>query len=353
MSHLGDVAGKWEKRWHPLREEWVVYAAHRNNRPWSFDKKERKENLAPSYDPFCYLCPGNVRISGIRNPDYKDVYIFDNDHPVVGLDAPSIDPGVSSLHHGLFKRAEAKGIARVVCYDPRHNVTLSEVEHDAVTRVFLAWREETKAFLKNPKISYALIFENKGELVGVSNPHPHCQIYATDFTFNTIERELNAAEKYHSQHQRNLFLDIIDAEQKEGIRIIAENQNAIAFVPFFARYAYEVHIYPKKKHATLATMSDTELHDLAQVYQTVIRKYDVNFNMSFPYVMTINQAPLDGGTYNHYQCHLIFLPPLRLPGLVKYLGGPESGGGNFMADTMPEDKAQELIKADISNFKSL
>lgn len=338
-----DTVGKWEKRWHPLRNEWVVYAAHRNNRPWSFDKKE-SNTISPEYDPTCYLCPGNRRVSGLSNPDYKDVYIFDNDHPVVGMTSPDISAARQNMHNGLYKVEQALGISRVVCYDPRHNVTLSDVSIDQVAKVFYAWKVQMLEFIKNDAIKFALIFENKGELVGVSNPHPHCQIYATDFTFNFVKSGLEAMAAYKKEKNRNIFADIILAEQTDECRVIAENDGAIAFIPFFARYAYEVYVFPKKRHATLATMSDSELKDLAEVFQMVTKKYDLNFQTSFPYIMAMAQAPVDGGNYEDYHLHLTLLPPLRQPGLIKYLGGPETGGGNFMSDTMPEEKAAELRK---------
>jgi UDPglucose--hexose-1-phosphate uridylyltransferase len=335
--------GQWEKRWHPLRREWVVYAAHRNTRPWNFEIKQ-KTSSAPSYDPTCYLCPGNKRVSGHQNPDYKDVFIFDNDHPVVGMDAPIIEAADQLLHDGLYKKASAKGIARVVCYDPRHDVTLSEVSVDQVTHVFFALREQMKFFLQHQSIKSVLIFENKGEIVGVSNPHPHCQIYATDFTFNVVQKEMLAADEFKNKNGKNIFEQIIVAEQADECRIVAENESAIAFIPFFARFAYETYIFPKKRHATLVTMNDEELAALAQVFQNVIKRFDANFQTSFPYILAFAQAPVDGGDYGDYHMHLIICPPLRQPGLQKFLAGPETGADTFMADTMPEEKAAELRK---------
>ncbi len=142
------------------------------------------------------------------------------------------------------------------------------------------------------------------------------------------------------------MLKIIENEQNDGIRVIAENKGAIAFIPFFARYAYEVMVFPKKRHATLATMTEEELFDLSEVFQEVTRRFDVNFQMSFPYVMSILQAPVDNKDYPEYHLHLFIQPPLRQPGLVKFLAGPEIGAGNFMADTMPEEKAKELRSVD-------
>jgi UDPglucose--hexose-1-phosphate uridylyltransferase len=346
MEHKTDNAGKWEKRWHPLRREWVVYAAHRNSRPWNFDVKPAKTE-APAYDPTCYLCPGNPRVSGKSNPGYQDVFIFDNDHPVVGLDAPAIAEDMLSAHDGLYKRGSATGIARVVCYDPRHNVSLSELDTEQIARVFRALREQMVEFRQHPKISSVLIFENKGELVGVSNPHPHCQIYATDFHFNMVRREMEAMHVHRQQKDTNLFGDIIKAERSDRVRIISESETAISFIPYFARFAYEAWIFPKKRHATLITMTDDEIYGLAEAFRVLTRKYDGLFRSSFPYVMAIAQAPVDGGYYEDYHMHLVFSPPLRQPGLQKFLAGPETGADTFMADTMPEDKAAELQKVDI------
>ncbi|NPU98777.1 MAG: galactose-1-phosphate uridylyltransferase [Candidatus Omnitrophica bacterium] len=339
--------GRWEQRWHPLWREWIVYAAHRNTRPWS-GVSVKKPFEASAYDPQCYLCPGNARVHGHRNPDYRDVFIFDNDHPVVGLNAPDV-PGAMA-GQGVYRRCRADGVARVVCYDPRHNVTLSEMPLRKVTPVFLAWREQVRELARVPGVRFVLIFENKGEIVGVSNPHPHCQIYATNFTFRLVEQELQSVADYKKETGRNLFEDILAAEREDACRIVAENEGAVAFVPFFARYAYEVHVFPKRRHARLITMTDEELHALADVFQQTIRRYDGLFAMSFPYVLSILQAPVDGGDYRDYHLHLMLQPPLRQPGLQKFLAGPEIGGGNFMADTMPEEKAGELRRVDLSQF---
>lgn len=333
--------GQWEKRWHPLRREWVVYAAHRNERPWDFERKDSRAK-APGYDPGCYLCPGNKRISGIQNPRYQQVFVFENDHPVVGFEAPPIPEIFRSMHEGLYQKSEAMGLAKVVCFDPRHNVTLNDIGVEEITTVFKTLRDEMIYFLHHEKIKSVLIFENKGEIVGVSNPHPHCQIYAVDFIINLVKKELEAAGEYRQEKGRNLFSDILAAEQKDEVRIIAENSHAIAFIPFFARFAYETYVFPKKRHATLTSMSDEELYDLAEVFQTTTRKMDANFQSSFPYVMVFAQAPVDGGEYPEYHMHLIICPPLRQPGLMKFLAGPETGADTFMADTIPEEKAAEL-----------
>ncbi len=330
--------GQWEKRWHPLREEWVVYAAHRNSRPWQ-GAQEALEEDAPSYDPACYLCPGNTRVGGQVNPLYEDVYVFDNDHPVVGLHAPDIS---HSLHNAVYQKQKAYGVARVVCYNPQHNITMSEMPLSGVQKVFSVWRDQMQEFTGRADIHSVLIFENKGKAVGVSNPHPHGQIYAVDFPFSMVEKHRHATTKHRQATGNNLFAAILQAEIKADTRIIAENQHAIAFIPFFARYAYEVMIFPKKRHASLNTLSDVELCDMAEVFQQTTRRYDGLYGMSFPYVMNFFQAPVHQADSSDYHLHMLLQPPLRQPGLVKFLAGPEIGAGNFMADTMPEAKAAEL-----------
>jgi UDPglucose--hexose-1-phosphate uridylyltransferase len=328
--------GKWEKRWHPLRGEWVVYAAHRNRRPWTTGTQAPASAPVPMYDPTCYLCPGNARVHGAVNPPYTGVYVFDNDHPVVGPHAPAVAEAP-----GLYRRASAQGVARVLCYDPRHDTTLAELPVAHIAEVFRAFRAQVQDLAGRPTVESVLIFENKGELCGVSNPHPHCQLYAVDFGFALIGRQMELAQAHRQATGRNLFADILAAEQADGRRIVAQNAGAVAFIPFFARYAYEVMIFPRQRHATLLTLTDGELGQLAAVYREVTARYDGLFGLKFPYVMTVQQAPVKGSP-GEFHLYFHFQPPLRQPGLVKFLAGPEIGAGNFMADTMPEDTAAEL-----------
>lgn len=343
---MENFQGQWEKRWHPLREEWVVYSAHRNKRPWN-GADLIKPSQSAAYLPDCYLCPGNARVHGESNPNYTGVFVFDNDHPVVGKNAPQVD----LLATPLYERQRATGVARVICFDPRHNITLAQMPLGNVQDVFVEMQNQMVSLAKDPAIKSVLIFENKGEAVGVSNPHPHGQIYATDFTFKFIDQQIAVADRFREKYGKNIFEEIVLAEQRDGVRVIAENEFAIACIPFFARYAYEVMIFPKKSHQTLITFSKVELDGLAAVFHEVVRRLDMNYAMSFPYVMTLMQAPVDGQDYREFRMHLWLQPPFRQPGLIKYLAGPEIGGGNFMADTMPEEKALELKRINVSEYK--
>ena len=337
----------WEERWHPLREEWVIVAAHRQNRPWSGETLQSDSIPIPDYVPDCYLCPGNQRISGVRNPDYAQTFVFDNDHPCVGMDAPhKPDPPGS-----IYRSRPAQGIARVVCYSPKHNLTLAELAPADIVALLQVWQAQYLDLGRRPEIEHVLIFENKGEAVGVSNPHPHCQIYATNFVFKYIETEAKAGELHLAGTGRVLFQDILAAEQQDGRRIICQNESAIAFIPYFARYAYEVYIAPKATHPSLATLADAELKDLASILKEVLVKFDNLWQMPFPYVMPLHQAPTDGQNYPGFHFHIEFHPPLRKPNLLKYLAGPEIGGGNFLSDTSPEEKAAELRTLSNTHYK--
>jgi len=196
-----------------------------------------------------------------------------------------------------------------------------------------------------------LCFENKGEVVGVSNPHPHCQIYATNFVFKTIANEAEICGRYWAQHRRGLMSEILSSEQSDGRRILSEHGSAVGFIPYFARYAYETFVVPKEPHLSLAQLPAGEVADLARVLKDVLVRFDNLWSMSFPYVMVLHQAPTDGRSYDGFHFHIEFHPPLRKPNLLKYLAGPEVGGGSFLSDTSPEDKAAELQAQALVHYK--
>lgn len=337
----------WEQRWHPLREEWVIIAAHRNERPWT-GETVRQQEQAPAYVADCYLCPGNSRVHGHRNPRYESIFVFDNDLPCVAPEAPR----QLEKPAGIFLNLPATGKARVVCYSPVHNTTLAELPADEVLALLTCWQQQYRELGELPEVNHVLIFENKGKVVGVSNPHPHCQIYATNFVFKTIAVEVEVAGRYWRENRRVLFEDIIASEKADGRRIVAENDSAIAFVPYFARYAYEAYVAPKQAHQSIADLSDGELRDLADTLKDLLVRYDNLWRMSFPYVLVLHQAPTDGRVADGFHFHIEIHPPLRTPTLLKYLAGPEIGGGSFLSDTSPEEKADELRAQQRTHYKS-
>ncbi len=331
-------APAWEQRWHPLREEWVIVAAHRQDRPWQGERAGAPAPPVPDYVESCYFCPRNVRVGGARNPDYAGVFVFDNDHPCVGPGAPTH----LETPPGIYRNAPATGVARVVCYTPKHNLTLAELPVESHAALLDAWREQYLELGARPEVRHVLTFEHKGEVVGVSNPHPHGQIYATNFVFKTIETEASVTRRYYHERGRPLFQEIIRAEREDGRRILFENASAIVFLPYFARYAYECYVAPRETHASLATMTRGEIADLAAALKSLLVRYDNLWQQSFPYVLTLHQAPTDDGDYAGFHFHIEVHPPLRKPNLLKYLAGPEIGGGSFLSDTLPEAKAAEL-----------
>lgn len=343
------VGALWEERWHPLREEWVIVAAHRQQRPWKGQTVSTEPEHVPEYQADCYLCPRNTRSSGAVNPDYRGVYVFDNDHPCVGEDAPTEPEQPPSP----YTSRRAAGIARVICYTPRHDLTLPRMTVPEIASVVETWQREARDLGARPEVQQVLIFENRGEAVGVSNPHPHGQIYATNFTWKTFDTELEAQRRYARETRRPLFADIIDAERRDGRRVLYEDEHTIAFVPFFARYAYEVYVAPKRRVPHISALSDAESESLARALKDVTVRYDNLWRQPFPYVMPLHQAPTDGGDYRDFHFFIGFLPPLRRPGTVKYLAGPEIGGGNFLSDTSPEEKAAELRAQPTVHYREL
>lgn len=341
------MSEKWEQRWHPLRQEWVIIAGHRQNRPWSGEMLSDSSQDLPGYVEDCYLCPGNARVSGSANPAYEGVYVFDNDHPCVGPAAPQelIRPT------GIYRNAPASGLARVVCYGPEHHLRLSRLPVERVAALMRAWQEQYRDLGERPEVDHVLIFENNGEAVGVSNPHPHCQIYATNFVFKTMETEVAAQREHLATTGQGLFEEMIASELEDGRRILDDGDSSLSFVPYCARYAYEVYVAPKSRHASIASLSSGEIDDLATVLRQLLIRFDNLWQMSFPYVLVLHNAPTDGSDPSACHFYISLHPPLRKPNLLKYLAGPEIGGGNFLADTWPEDKAAELRACPTIHFR--
>jgi UDPglucose--hexose-1-phosphate uridylyltransferase len=344
---MGQGEEIWEERWHPLREEWVIVAAHRQDRPWSGERLGEVPDAPPDYVPDCYLCPGNARVGGARNPEYTTTFVFDNDHPCVGPAAPELLETVPAV----YRNRPARGLARVVCYTPRHGSSLAEMSPAAIDGLLEVWQGQYRELGAMPGIAHVLVFENRGAVVGVSNPHPHGQIYATNFVFKYIDTEARVSARHLADTGRVLFQDVLAAERTDGRRVLVENDGAIAFVPYFARYAYEVYVAPKATRASLAALGDSERADLAAVLGRVLVQYDNLWRQPFPYVMALHQAPTDGGDHRGFHFHVELHPPLRKPGLLKYLAGPEIGGGSFLSDTSPEQKAAELRAQPASHYK--
>jgi UDPglucose--hexose-1-phosphate uridylyltransferase len=328
----------WEQRWHPLRREWVIVSSHRNERPWQGERVGDAPRALPPYAPDCYLCPGNARSSGQRNERYTGVFVFDNDHPCVGPGAPT----ELAAPPGMYRHRPATGCARVVCFTPRHDVTLAQLTEVEIRSLLEVLQAQYRELGARDDVQHVLVFENKGAVVGVSNPHPHCQIYATNFVFKTIELEAEAQAAHLVAHGRPLFQDILAAEQADGRRLLVRRDAALSFIPYFARYPYETFVAPRATRASVADLTPSELTDFAAALRETLIRLDNLWRMPFPYVIVLHQAPTDGSPSPGFHFHIQIHPPLRQPGLLKYLAGPEIGGGNFLNDAAPEEKAAEL-----------
>lgn len=347
MKGMG--GGAWEERWHPLRQEWVIVSAHRNTRPWRGETVAGAREPLPPHVPDCYLCPGNVRVSGERNPDYEGVFVFDNDHPCVGPAAPAeLAPAP-----GIYRNRRADGLSRVVCFTPRHDLTLAELPTGEIESLLRELQAQYRELAARPEVNHVLMFENKGDVVGVSNPHPHAQIYATNFVFRSIEVEAQAFAEHLERRGRGLLEEIIETERSDGRRMVVEGGDAVAFVPYFARYPYETYVAPVARRAHLAELRGDELTAFAGVLKEALVRLDNLWRMSLPYVMVLHQAPTDGREYPGFHFHIQILTPLRRPGLLKYLAGPEIGGGNFLNDTAAEEKAAELRAVPSTHYRGV
>ncbi len=332
----------WEQRWHPLRGEWVLFTAHRGGRPWVGETHQVDASEIPSYDPTCALCPGNSRVRG-ENPPNPGAYWFANDLPTFGPDAPD----VSDVPDGdrLYRRRPARGTAEVLCYHPDHSKTFALLAEDQAVDVVALWKARTEILATHPSVNHVLIFENQGSLVGTSNPHPHCQLYAGDLIYGHTLKHIRTSREYHERTGGFLAQAIVE---REASREICRNDAYMACVPWFAHYAYEVYVLPLTPMRSLADVDDVS--PLAAILRDVTIRYDNLWHMRMPYVMAVHQAPTDGHDYPWFPFHIAFHPPLRKPDTLKYLAGPEIGGGSMTNETDPDRTAAELRAVPAARF---
>ncbi|HIE27102.1 TPA: galactose-1-phosphate uridylyltransferase [Candidatus Poribacteria bacterium] len=309
-------------RWHPILEEWVIVSPHRQQRTYMPKPEE------------CPLCPGVLEI-----PEDYEIVAFENRFPSLLRHAP--EP-VAPLWNSEFLVAAARGICEVVVYTPQHRGSLAEQKVQDIYNLIRVWKNRYEELGAREFIDYVFIFENKGEVIGVTLHHPHGQIYAFPYIPPKIEKELDSSRKYAEKNGRCLFCDILVAEQADGRRIITANDSFVAFIPFFARYPYEIHIYPRAHLRSIAEFSDTIQQDLAAILKIVLLKYDNLFDFSFPYMMIMHQEPTTGDVYDYYHFHIEFYPPHRTKDKIKFLAGCESGIGSFINDAAVEETAREL-----------
>ncbi len=335
------------KRWHPYLGEWVIMAPTTAVRPWSGNVVSSAEEKKPEYDPSCYLCPGVERAGGVKNPDYCDVYVFNNDFPSLTLESEAPDN-----EYAISVQEAAKGMCRVVCFSPRHNLTLAEMDENGIYAVLSAFRDQFEELSAMDVIENVIMFENKGAIIGVSNPHPHGQIYASDFVPRILKTEYTNASHYMNELDACLFCNVLAEELKSGERIVCENEHFFAFVPFFARHSFEVHIMPRRHVSAITGLDFAEMHSLAAIYREMLIRYDNLFEMSFPNITLFRNPPCANGIDPHpWHFYIEFCPPLRSRDKLKYMAGFETGGGNIINPILPKEAAEALRSLPTRHYK--
>jgi UDPglucose--hexose-1-phosphate uridylyltransferase len=308
-----------ELRWNPTVREWVSTASHRQGRP------QMPEDGCP-------FCPGSGRV-----PDRYDVLIYPNDFPAFTIPPPP--PAIQG--DDFYKVRPSLGKCDVVLYSADHRASLPQLPVEHLVKLVRLWRSRFLELQATPGIRYVLIFENRGAVIGVTMAHPHGQIYSFPFIPPRLERELSSARAHQHRHRRCLYCDILKKERRDGRRIIAENDAFTAFIPFYARWPFEVHIFSRRHLGTLEAFRPAEERALAEILKWITLKYDNLYHMPFPYMMVLHQAPTRE-QFPYFHFHIEFYPPHRSKKKLKYVAGVESGAGTFLNDSLAEEKAAEL-----------
>ncbi|MAO66635.1 MAG: galactose-1-phosphate uridylyltransferase [Balneola sp.] len=301
------------RRLNLLTGEWIQVSPHRTKRPWQGREENIEEEQKPEYDPGCYLCPGNERAGEAQNPEYESTFSFINDFSAL---LPDTSPEEIS-HEDLLVSKGERGLCKVICFSPRHDLTLPEMELAQVEQVVDLWVKEYEELGANDFINYVQIFENKGEIMGCSNPHPHGQIWAQETIPEEPAKELKQFEAYHKKHGRTLLSDYLDLELEQKERVVAENDHFAIVVPFWAFWPFETMIVSKRPFGKLTDMNTYEKKAFAEIIQKITIKYDNLFEISFPYSAGLHPAPTDGKEHPEWHFHMHFYPPLLRSATVK------------------------------------
>jgi UDPglucose--hexose-1-phosphate uridylyltransferase len=335
-----DLSEHPHRRYNPLADEWVTVSPHRTKRPWQGQVESPPADQRPAYDPTCYLCPGNVRAGGMHTPPYTGTYVFDNDFAALLPDAPAGRYDVG----GLVRAESLRGVCRVICFSPRHDLTLSRLPHAALRAVVDVWADQTSELGALPSVNYVQIFENRGEMMGASNPHPHGQLWALEVVPTLPEREHNAQQAYFQANGRSLLADYLALELAEGTRLVCSNDAFVALVPFWAVWPFETMVISRRHLGALPHLDDAERDGLADILQRLTRRYDALFEVTFPYSMGFHQQPTDGQQHAGWHLHAHFYPPLLRSATVrKFMVGFELLG-EAQRDITPE-RAAEMLRA--------
>jgi len=326
------------RRYNPLTSEWVLVSPQRTDRPWQGQVEETTPEIQPEYDPACYLCPGNPRAGGVRNPAYRSTFVFDNDFAALQPDTPA-----GQMDEGGLIRAEAeRGVCRVVCFTPRHDLTIARMSVDEIGGVVDTWVAQYQELGALSFINWIQIFENRGALMGASNPHPHCQIWSNQNLPNEAMKESLSQAAYYTGHQSCLLCDYLALERKSGERLVSENGGFYALVPFWAVWPFEIIVISKQHVRGMDDLSKSDRVALADILKRIATLYDKLFQVSFPYTMGFHQRPTDGEAHPEWHLHAHFYPPLlRSATIRKFMVGYELLGMP-QRDITAESAAQRL-----------
>ncbi len=336
------------RRFNPLTGDWILVSPQRTKRPWQGRQEAATPAARPPYDPQCYLCPGNERAGGLRNPEYKATYVFDNDFAAI------LPDGGEGMANGdaLLRAEEVSGTCRVICFSPRHDLTLPEMSVEAIRQVVETWVKQAEELGR--KYRWVQVFENKGDAMGCSNPHPHGQIWASDFVPNEPAKEARQQAAYFEKHGSPLLVDYLARELAEGTRVVAENDRWVVLVPYWATWPYETLLLPRRAVRRLSEITNSERGGLADILKRLTTRYDNLFSTSFPYSMGWHGAPT-GQTVDAdaagWQLHAHFYPPLlRSATVKKFMVGYEMLA-EAQRDLTPEQAAETLRGLSEIHFK--
>jgi UDPglucose--hexose-1-phosphate uridylyltransferase len=331
-----DLAKHPHRRYNPLTREWILVSPHRTRRPWQGQVEKVPEAAQQAYDPNCYLCPGNTRAEGRRNPAYTETFVFENDFAALLPETPAEDINES----GLILAAGEPGLCRVICFTPRHDLTLSRMEPPEIRKVIDTWTEQFCELGSVPWVHHVQIFENRGAMMGASNPHPHCQLWANANLPNEARKELDAQSEYWASRGTCLLCDYLRLEQERKERLVIENEHFVALAPFWAIWPFETLVLSRRHLSGLDGLSGEERDALAAILKRMTTRYDNLFQVAFPYTMGFHQRPTDGRDHPEWHFHAHFYPPLLRSATVrKFMVGYE------MLATPQRDITAELAAA--------
>jgi len=334
------------RRYNPLSGEWIIVAPHRTKRPWQGQVEKRAEERRPAYDPTCYLCPGNMRAEALQNPEYSHTFVFENDFPSLLPDTPqaTVSP------HPLLRAESERGVCRVLCFSPRHDLTLPEMAVEDIRKVVDVWAEQVVDLGR--RYRWVQLFENKGAIMGCSNPHPHGQVWGQMSLPNEPSKEERQQRAYFDTYASPLLVDYAHLEAAAGERLLVENDHWLVVVPYWAMWPFETLLLPRRHVLRLPELNEAERDGLAEILKRLLTRYDNLFETSFPYSMGWHGAPTDGAVYPHWQLHAHFYPPLlRSATVKKFMVGYEMLA-EPQRDLTPEKAAERLRELSEIHYKN-